>query len=122
MQAMIEEIQADCDHDFRLVKEPELSESLVEGVYVCEIEGMIRSLGRPESETALKLVCMKCSIAKDTDIGQTCPRCLSKMERGKCLGDGSRKEYFVSEYMHYSITLGSCTNCGFTVANDEWDQ
>lgn len=119
LQTQIKRIQESCDHDFRLVKEPKLSPSLVAGVFVGSVEGPAEV---SRSDIELQLVCMKCSKKKETNILVTCPKCLSPMKKGECLGAGSRKRFFGKEYLYYSILPSRCPNCNFRIASDVWDQ
>ena len=58
----IKRIQEDCKHDFRLVKEPKLGESLEPGVFVGSVNGPIKV---SYSSPRLNLVCLKCSKEKE---------------------------------------------------------
>ena len=111
LEARIRKIQANCDHDFRLIEEPELRETRVSGVFM----GKVRIFGAPR----MTLVCLKCNKAKETNILEICPRCLGSMKRGECLGAVSREKYFEGGSSFSSITLYYCPNCNFTVASDE---
>jgi hypothetical protein len=118
----IERIQENCKHDFRLIKEPKLAESLFPGVFVGATEGPTKV---SYSTLRLKLVCLNCSKEKETTILSTCPKCLSPMREGECLGAGElfgRKRYFGEDYSYFSIRLQRCTKCNFAVASDEWDR
>ena len=119
LQDWIKRIQKDCKHDFRLVKEPKLIESLVSGVFVGPVRGPIKMFS---SETRMKLVCINCSKEKSASIVVICPKCLSPMREGRVLGYDSRKYYFGEEYLYFSILLQRCSKCSFTLASDEWDQ
>jgi len=119
LKARIEKIQKNCDHDFRLIKEPKLSESLVRGVFVGPLKGPAQV---SPSQCDMTLVCLKCSKEKWTSIISTCPRCLHSMGKREILGAGSRERYFGTEYLYFSAALSRCSNCGFTIAFDEWDQ
>jgi hypothetical protein len=122
LQARIAKIQGDCDHDWRLIKKPELIESFVPGVFV----GRRDPVGiAPE----MRLICMRCSKRLVTSIIERCPKCLSPMSEGGLYsieddGTFSRKKYFGQEYLYNAIRLHRCTNtkCDFVVASDEWNQ
>jgi hypothetical protein len=119
LRLQIKEIQESCEHDYQFTKEPELKETLVNGVYVGHISGPI---ALEASIIQMALACIKCSKEWKTNIEQTCPRCLCKMNSGRCRGASSREEYFGKEYLYYSVKLSNCPKCYFTVASDEWDQ
>lgn len=120
LQAQIEKIQKHCDHDWRLIEEPELRQSLVPGVFIGE-------MARSGMATEMILICTKCSKRLVTSITARCPYCLSPMREGglhSIEGDGtfSRKKYFGRKYLYYAIRLHHCTKCDFSTASDEWNQ
>ncbi len=121
LNLQIKQIRKSCKHDFRLIKRPELQESLVPGVMVGKTEGPVKVGGR--SEMTMTLVCLHCSEEKETTIMETCPRCLGKMKMAPHnLGAGSREKYFGCDHLYFSIRYSCCQNCGLTIASDEWDQ
>ncbi|NQV00592.1 MAG: hypothetical protein HQ537_00495 [Parcubacteria group bacterium] len=119
LKEQITEIQEHCLHDFRLIKEPELKESLIKGVFVGHTFGPTK-IGASEEQMAL--VCIKCSKEKETYIAKTCPRCLGPMREERCLGAGSREKYFGNKYLYHAVKLSRCLKCNFTIGSDEWDQ
>jgi hypothetical protein len=107
-------IQALCDHNFRLLEEPSLTESKVAGVYIAN---------NAEGRTgifSLKLRCLNCSIEKISNIASTCPWCLSAMGE---YGIEGREKYFGHNYQYYAAKVRGCeASCGFKAVSDVWDQ
>ena len=118
LNARIKTIQETCEHDFRLIREPNLIASLVRGVFV----GSLAPARAASSEPYLVLVCLKCSKEESRSITSTCPQCLKPMGEAQCLGAGSRVRYFGQEYVYYSVAISYCTKCSFALASDMWDQ
>lgn len=114
LKARIKEMQDNCYHNFRLKEKPKLRKTLVRGVFVGSV--------KHSNSTPITLICIKCSKEKETDISETCPKCLSPMEKKISLGGESRKEYFGEQYLYFAIELSRCTKCNFTIASDEWCQ
>lgn len=112
---IIKRIQENCEHDFRLIKELELNESLVSGVFV----GSLMGPAEVSSDIKMELVCLNCSKKKTTTALNTCPKCLSSMKEGDLFG---RKAYFGKDYRSYSVRIQQCLRCSFKVASDEWDR
>lgn len=120
----IKQIQKKCKHDFRILGKPRLTESLVPGIYVgfVAMGGGTRGIRGIPSCIEQKLVCLKCSKEKIANIVETCPKCLGSMKQGEVQGVYSRIQYFGEDYLYYSIVLSKCSNCGFTIASDTWNQ
>lgn len=118
LNLQIKRIIENCEHDFRLIKEPKLQESLVPGVMVGKTEGPTKVGGY--SETTMTLICLHCSEEKETSIMGTCPRCLGEMKQDSFLL--RREDYFGCNYLYFSVALHYCGNCGFRVVSDEWNQ
>lgn len=116
----IKKVQDECNHDWRLIRKPALSASLVPGVFVGKKE--------PHGITPeMTLICTKCRKRLVASIRGTCPNCLSPMrEIGLYTieddGTTSRKKYFGQDYLYYAIIIDHCTKCDFRVASDEWNQ
>lgn len=121
LEAKIELIRKNCNHDFRFAEKSDLSESLVKDVFVGDLASRAEEKVSP-SKFKMTLVCLKCNKTKEAHPFETCPRCLGLMRREYCLGAGSRERYFGNKYLYYSIALSRCPKCGLVIANDEWDQ
>ncbi|MFA5392385.1 MAG: hypothetical protein WC306_01675 [Candidatus Paceibacterota bacterium] len=120
LKALIAEIQGNCDHDWRVIKEAELIESLVPGVFV-------GSRGPFGTAARMKLFCTRCSQRIQTSIILRCPHCLSPMRKGDLYtmedgGKTSREKYFGVDEPYYAIRIHCCTLCSFMTASDEWNQ
>ena len=119
LNLQIKRIRENCEHDFRLVRKPEL-QTVLSGVVVGKLEGPANVRG---SELAMTLVCLHCSQEEETTIMETCPRCLGKVDkRSYSLGAGSRELYFGCKHLYFAVRLSCCQDCGLTIASDEWNQ
>lgn len=110
LQAQIKAIRDNCEHDFRLIKEPELQETNVPNVFAGGWE--------------LTLVCTKCSKKNITSTSGICPKCLSKMGESIPLGAGSYERYWGHEDGYYSLARRRCTNpdCEYASVTPYFDQ
>jgi len=127
LRVKIKEIQTACTHDFKLVKEIKLKESLIPGVFVGTSGrgGLSRKiLDHGEIQTEFTVVCTKCSKEVNCHITEVCPRCLGNMSKGELEGGtNSRERFFGVQNGYYAIELFFCKGlCGFIVASDVWDQ
>lgn len=148
IQEKITRTQECCEHDFRVLVLPKLSESFINGTYVGATSGPIGVWRDPNqqlerSALTFPIKCLKCSLKREASIRKTCPFCLSPMRDGgmahsvqkrsgrqiprdpRSINDTwicSREFYFGQPYIYYDIRIENCTGCRFTVASDEWNQ
>ena len=121
LERRIAQIQQNCEHEIEITEGPTLVESLVSGVFVGDLEGPADAdLEHPNNR--FTMTCLKCSARKDAHAQGICPKCLRPMGEARCLGAGSRKEYFGQEYLYFAAAIARCTSCSFAIARDEWDQ
>jgi hypothetical protein len=125
LKAKIKKIQKFCKHDWRLVKKPELLESLVPGVFIGDKVASSSMSLICQKEISLK--CKKCSKKLVASITSICPRCFGLMYKGDLYtlendGTSSRKKYFGEDLAYHGIRIYHCRDCGLAIASDEWNQ
>jgi len=123
LKARIKEIQKSCKHDWKLIKKPELSESLVPGIFIGNKASPLETTFQKE----ISLKCNKCSRRLIAPITSICPCCFGSMYKGGLYtiendGMSSREKYFGEPLAYHAVRLHHCSKCGFTIASDEWNQ
>jgi hypothetical protein len=112
----IREIQAKCEHDFRLLEAWPLNESAVKNVFL----GLNQKEPSIRYADALNLQCLNCSIVKVVPVTTTCPRCLDRMNKEELQ---EHQKYFRQRMRgYYSARLYSCGSCVLTIVVEEWKQ
>lgn len=96
----VENIQANCKHDFRLFEEmhSQARETLVKGVFF--VPGYV------------KTKCLKCSQELLLDPVKTCPRCFGQMSDVSHEGHGSCERYTGKCDLGCSYARVNCNSCG----------
>lgn len=113
--SQIKKIQEACEHDFKLLEELKLKESLVQGVFIGDDMRGIR-------DQSLKVKCTKCSLARNFSPTEICFKCLGKMIEGHHLEE--REKYHGRDDGYNRSRIYFCANpdCPTQVVIDEFDQ
>jgi hypothetical protein len=107
----ITEIQASCEHSYRLDKPFELYETNVPGVM---------AHGNAHYDVTMDVVCLSCNVSAQLSVGQHCPSCIGPMRAGSPQ-EGGHSKYFGLENgwgIHADVQVDCCTQCGLKLVRE----
>lgn len=120
LQETIKGLKSKCSHQWRIVKKPDLTNSLVAGVHVGSVEGQSRVTVACPATLDFTYECKRCGSERRGNAMYNCPKCFEKLEERRPLGD--RAEYFGFDYSYYAVQISSCPKCDFRIASDIYDR
>lgn len=107
----IVDIQASCEHNYRLLEPFELHETNVPDVM---------AHGNAHYDVTVDVVCLSCNISAQLPVGQHCPRCLGSMKKG-WPQEGEHSKYFGLANgwgIRANVQVDCCTQCGLKLVRE----
>jgi|SRR3989338_11416218 len=112
LRKQIEKLQSECEHMFKLSKQPDLLASKISGDWI------INSLENVYG--IMHLSCTECSLSVSRNTNALCPNCLEETTYGISGRREDRRKYFDDDIQHIETAIPySCANCGFRGVYDE---